>query len=121
MEASNALKKILLVENCKSISNVFALILQKNGFTTDIAESTAESLQKICTCQYDEILIDEDPPNVSSKIILQKLANNKTIKIVITDYPEQARLNGADACLEKIVRPIELILITQKLLKSNRP
>jgi DNA-binding response OmpR family regulator len=113
------LKKILIIENYKEIASTFALILQKNGYTTEIAETTAEALEKIKTTHYAAAIIDDESPIVNSTIILQKLNMQKTAKIVITDSPEKAFREGADAYMQKIVKPHELLLITRKALRKH--
>lgn len=113
------MKKILIIENYKEILRTFALILQKNGYATEIAETTAEALQKIQATRYAAAIIDDESPIINSTIILQKLNMQKTAKIVITDSPEKAIRDGADAYMQKIVKPHELLLITRKALRKH--
>jgi DNA-binding response OmpR family regulator len=110
---------ILIIENYKEIARTFALILQKNGYAAEIAETTAEALEKIQTTRYAAVIIDDEPPIINSAIILQKLNMQKTAKIVITDSPEKAIREGADAYMQKIVKPHELLLITRKALRKK--
>ena len=104
-------KSILIIENYTELAKTFSLILQKNGYSTDTAETTIEALEKIRNNQYSTVLIDDEPPNINTSLILQELNKQKTVKIVITDHPEKAVSNGADACINKIVKMDELILL----------
>ncbi len=113
-------KTILIIENYKELARTFALILQKNGYATDTAETTTEALEKIQKNNYAATIIDDEPPNINSSRILQQLSTHGTAKIVITDYPEKAVLDGADACLNKIIKPDQLLLLTKETLKKKQ-
>lgn len=110
-------KEILIIEDYEEISRTFESILQKNGYATDIAQTSEEAMKKIRANSYAAAIIDAELPDSTN--ILLKLANFNIIKIVVTDYPEKAKLNGADACLMKIVKPNELLCLMQKMLSKN--
>jgi DNA-binding response OmpR family regulator len=113
-------KKILVVESYPDLTRTFALILQGNGYITESARTTDEAVEKIQNDRYDAVLIDDEPPLVEAQAILQSVVEQRIAKIVITDYSERASHNGADACINKIVKPRELLLLTRKLLKKKQ-
>ena len=74
-------------------------------------------MEKICTNSYAAAIIDTELPD--SRSILLKLAKSKTVKIAVTDFPEKAILDGADACLTKIVKPEEFLCLIKRMLKET--
>jgi DNA-binding response OmpR family regulator len=109
---------VLIVDDDEKITKTFARILQRKGFNTDTAQTGTEAIEKTRTNHYAATIIDAEIPD--STLILQKLAKSKTIKIVITDFPEEAILKGADACLTKVVKPKELLFLIEKMLKEKQ-
>ena len=109
--------KIIIIDNYKELATTYANILKKKGYVADIAQTYKEAMEKICANNYAAAIIDSELPD--SKNILLKLAKSKTIKIVITDFPEKAILDGADACLTKIVKPEEFVGLIKRMLKGN--
>jgi DNA-binding NtrC family response regulator len=103
--------KIIIIDNYKELATTYANILRKNRYVVDTAQTYKEAMQKICTNNYAAAIIDSE---------LLKLAKSKTIKIVVTDFPEKAILEGADACLTKIVKPEEFLCLIKRMLKENR-
>ncbi len=107
-------RSILIIENYTELSKAFSLILRKNGYNTDIAQTTLEALEKTRNNHYNIVLIDDEPLRIDASIILRELTKQKTVKIVITDHPEKAVSNGANACINKIVKMDELLLLLTK-------
>ena len=112
-------KSILIIENYTVLAKTFSLILKKNGYNTETAETTIEALERIRNSHYSAVLIDDEPLHIDTVVILQELSKQKTVKIVITDHPEKAICNGADGCINKIVKMDELILLTKEKLRRN--
>ena len=110
--------KIIIIDNYKELATTYANILRKNRYVVDTAQTNKEAMEKICTNNYAAAIIDTELPD--SKGILLKLAKSKTIKIVVTDFPEEAILDGADACLSKIVKPEEFLCLIKRMLKEIR-
>lgn len=108
--------KILIVESYLAGATVFASILKRNGFSADVAQTCKEAMQKTYTTDYAIVLIDEEIPD--KELILQQLAKTKTAKIVITDFPQEAMLNGADACLRKVIKPEEFLSVVKRYVES---
>lgn len=110
--------KIIVIDNYENLARAYASILQKSGYTADTAQTYKEAMEKTCTNHYALAILDAEIPD--STRILQKLAKSKTIKIVITDFPEETILKGADACLTKIVKPKDLLFLIEKMLKEKQ-
>jgi DNA-binding response OmpR family regulator len=107
--------KIIIIDSYREAATTFACILKKNGYTADTAQTYKEAIEKTDIIHYAIAIIDAELSG--STHILLKLAKTKTIKIVITDFPEEAILNGADACLRKVIKPEEFLFLIKKMLK----
>ena len=117
-------KSILIIDDDKSILRFFALILQKQEFETDTAETGEEAMEKISNHSYDVALIDVKLPDIEGIDLVGRinLKNPNLIKIVITGFASvedgiKALDSGADAYLVKPVKPEELIRIVKEKLK----
>ena len=113
-------KRILLVDDDKSILRVFTRILQKEGYMTDEAETGKEAMEKIDSRTYDLALIDMKLPDMEGIHLLGKInsVNPKMTKILITGFPSvddglEALDNGADAYLVKPVKVEDLLKIVR--------
>ena len=113
-------KRILLVDDDKSILRVFTRILQKEGYMTDEAETGKEAMEKIDSRTYDLALIDMKLPDMEGIHLLGKInsVNPKMAKILITGFPSvddglEALDNGADAYLVKPVQVEHLLKIVR--------
>jgi DNA-binding response OmpR family regulator len=117
-------KNILIIDDDKSILRFFALILQKQEFETDTAETGEEAMEKISNRSYDLALIDVKLPDIDGIDLVGRInsTNPNLIKIVITGFASvedgvKALDSGADAYLVKPVKPEELLRIVKDKLK----
>ena len=106
-------KRVLIIDDDKSILRFFTLILQGKGYLTDTAETGKEALEKISNQPYDVILIDVVLPDINGLNLLTSIPSN-TKKIVITgsvsdENQKRAQTEGADAYLLKPVKPANLL------------
>lgn len=118
-------KSILIIDDDKSILNIFTRILQKQGYQTDTAETGQEALEKLQTNTYNLALIDVKLPDTNGTDLLARI--NQTypdmVKIAITGFPSLEDASkvidrGAAAYLVKPVKSEELVsIIAQKLKK----
>lgn len=123
----NGKKRILVIDDDKSILRTFTRILQKNGYDIEVAETGKEAIEKSKKKRYDLALIDIRLPDMDGTDLLVKLQKTMedAVKIMITGFPSletgvKALDEGADAYLVKPVKPEELIaLIDEKLKVSN--
>jgi DNA-binding response OmpR family regulator len=119
-------KKILVVDDDKSILRTFTRILQKSGFEIDVAETGKEAMEKTEKKHYDLALVDIRLPDIDGTDLLVKLKKplKDTVKIMITGFPSletgvKALDEGADAYLVKPVKPQELLLLIEEKLKNK--
>ena len=117
-------KRILLIDDDKSILRVFSRILQKEDYLTDEAETGKEAMEKIDSQTYDMALIDMKLPDMEGMHLLRKInsVNPKMAKILITGFPSvddglEALDNGADAYLVKPDKVDDLL----RIIKTRRP
>jgi DNA-binding NtrC family response regulator len=118
-------KTILIVDDDKFILNVFSRILQKQGYTVEVAETGQETLEKMNESQYDLVLIDVNLPDVSGIDLVSKLnsIDPDILKIIITGFPSledatRAMDQGVTAYLVKPVKSEELIALIAKKLEK---
>jgi DNA-binding NtrC family response regulator len=122
----NQKKNILIVDDDKSILNIFTRILQKQGYNVDLAETGQEAIEKLLAQTYHLILIDVKLPDTNGTDLLTKIhtIQPKAIKIAITGFPslEDATKvidRGAAAYLVKPLKSEELIKIIAEKLKDQ--
>ena len=122
----NSKKRILVIDDDKSILRTFTRILQKNGYDIEVAETGKEALEKSKKKRYDLALIDIRLPDMDGTDLLIKLQKTMedAVKIMITGFPSletgvKALDEGADAYLVKPVKPEELIALIDEKLKAN--
>jgi len=121
-----AKKRILVVDDDKSILRTFTRILQKNGYEIDVAETGREAIEKTETNCYALALIDIRLPDMDGTDLLAKMQKNMRdgVKIMITGFPSlengvKALDEGADAYLVKPVKPEELLMLIEEKLKNK--
>jgi DNA-binding response OmpR family regulator len=119
-------KKILVVDDDKSILRTFTRILQKSGYEIETAETGKEAAEKTDNNHYDLALVDIRLPDMDGTELLAKLKKQlqSTVKIMITGFPSletgvKALDEGADAYLVKPVKPQELLALLEEKLKSR--
>jgi DNA-binding response OmpR family regulator len=122
----NAKKRILVIDDDKSILRTFTRILQKNGYDIEVAETGKEAIEKSKMRRYDLALIDIRLPDMDGTDLLVKLQKTMVdaVKIMITGFPSletgvKALDEGADAYLVKPVKPEELIALINEKLKVS--
>jgi DNA-binding response OmpR family regulator len=120
-------KRILVIDDDKSILRAFTRILQKNGYEVDAAETGKEAIEKAETGRYDLALVDVRLPDMDGTDLLCRMQKTMydTVKIMITGFPSlengvKALDEGADAYLVKPVKPEELLILIEENLKSKK-
>jgi len=120
-------KKILVIDDDKSVLRTFTLILKKDDYEVDIAETGKEALEKAEVGKYDATLIDVRLPDMDGTDLLPKLQKSLpgAVKIIITGFPTletgiKSLDVGADAYLVKPVRPEDLLILIKEKIKNKR-
>lgn len=119
-------KRIIVIDDDKSILRTFTRILQKSGYEIEVAETGKEALEKSKSKPYDLALIDIRLPDMDGTDLLMKMqqTNRNAIKIMITGFPSletgvKALDEGADAFLVKPVKPEELLALIEEKFKAK--
>jgi len=119
--------RILIVDDDEDICKTLSLILQEEGYETDIANTGREAIKKSRENFYNVALLDIKLPDMEGTELLTKMRETspKMIKIMVTGYPAlknavEALNRGADAYLMKPVNPEKVIKTIKEKLKKQR-
>ncbi len=118
-------KRVLIIDDDKAVLRTSALVLEKNGFDADTAETGKEAIEKLETQSYDVLLIDLKLPDMEGIEILSKVNLPNAVKIMFTGHPSfvsgiQAMDRGIDAYLPKPVKPEELVMVIKAKLAQRK-
>lgn len=119
--------QILIVDDEKAIRDSLKLVLDDEGYETDIAQDGQEALDKIKEIDYDLVLTDIKMPNVDGMELLNKASklSPNSFFIVMTAYAsvktavEAMRIGAYDY----LIKPIEfddLILRIKRLVDYRK-
>lgn len=104
--------RILIVDDDKSIAMSLSMLLQSEGYQTDVAHTGKEAIEKSYENMYDLAILDIRLPDVEGTSLLTSLRepSPKMIKIMLTGYPMLGNavtsLNqGADAFF---IKPVDI-------------
>lgn len=109
------MKKILIIEDEKSIAELERDYLEINGFQTEIVLTGDQGLQKALTHDFDLILLDVMLPNVDGFEICKKVRSVKDVPIILVTAKKEEidKIRGlglgADDYLVKPFSPNELV------------
>jgi len=117
---------ILLVEDDAPLSNALKKVLEKNGFSVNLARDGEEAVDEILEKSYDLYLIDINLPKLNGHKLLKliKTQNSKSIVVMITASAEIEDIEKAYnyGCNEYIKKPFhakELLIRINKLLQKD--
>lgn len=123
-------KRILIVEDEKPLREAFAYLLEREGFTVDLAENGRIGLDKLKSFKPHLILLDMLMPVMNGKEFLQdaNLAiehpNVKTLMLSnLSDAIsfEDATVYGVtDSVLKADLSPAELASLVKKILSGSK-
>lgn len=119
--------KILIIDDEKSIRDIFTLVLQEKGYIVESAETGKDGISKARKFIPDIILLDMNLPDTSGIDVLfslKRLLSNLEIIIItafgtIKNAVEATKL-GAYDYLEKPVDNEELLLVISRALKVKK-
>ena len=118
---------ILIVEDDANIRETLSAILQKNGYKTDTAKNGQEAIQKSQTKFFNLALLDIKLPDMEGTQLLTTMHKSlpKMMKIMVTGYPSlknatEALNLGADAYVNKPVKPEKLLALIEEKLEEQR-
>lgn len=123
----NTKQKILVIDDDKSVLRTFTLILKRDYFDVDTAETGKEALEKAGAGEYDATLIDVRLPDMDGTDLLPRLQKTlpEAVKIMITGFPSmetgiKSLDAGADAYLVKPVKPEDLLVLIKEKIKNKK-
>ncbi len=116
--------RILIVDDEKSIRDIFSLLLEEKGYAVETAETGAEGLGMIRKFEPDVVLLDMNLPDIPGLEVLGRIKEVRpdTAIIIITAFGTirsavEATKLGAYDYLEKPVDNEELLLMIFRILE----
>lgn len=122
-----SVKKILLIDDDKTIRETLSLALEDEGFIVDTAENGKEAISKSFENFYNIAIVDWRLPDIDGTKLLGKLKETtpKMAKLMLTGFPSMdnaidAVNNYADAFLIKPVHFEKLLMKINDLLEKQK-
>lgn len=122
----NQPKKILLVEDEKSISDILAFNLRKAGFAPDCAYDGEEGLRKALSAAYDIVLLDIMLPKLDGFKVLEGIRTRSDVPVIMVTARDDEKdkiaglENGADDYITKPFSVNELIARIRANIRRSR-
>lgn len=116
-------KRILIADDDAVILNLISLVLNKEGFDTDVAANGQEALDAVCKNDYDLIILDIVMPLMFGTDAAKEIRQKTDCPIMFltarsTDEDKlEAYSSGGDDYLQKPFSTLELLLRVKALLK----
>jgi DNA-binding NtrC family response regulator len=110
--------RILIVDDDIGITGSLSMVLQSEGYHTDVAHTIKEAMEKSYENDYNLAILDIRLPDGEGTSLLKALRNTspKTIKIMLTGYP--VLKNAVDSVNEGanayLIKPVDV----EKLLET---
>ena len=121
------MNRILIVEDDVELRQLFARVLEKNGYQVETAEDGAEALRILGRCYVDLIISDIMMPVMDGNALVRALRDDgvKTPVLMITakstlDDMREGFLSGTDDYMVKPVNVNEMVLRVGALLRRAR-
>ncbi len=116
--------RILVIDDERNIRDVFAILLEDNGYEVETAESGRAGIVRAASFGPGVVLLDMNLPDIPGLEVLARLkeARTETAVVMITAYGTiksavEATKLGAYAYLEKPVDNDELLLTISRILE----
>jgi chemotaxis protein histidine kinase CheA/CheY-like chemotaxis protein len=117
--------RVLLVDDSSSVRLAHKVLLEKMGWTVDLAVDGAEALGKIrADNAYDLVLSDLEMPGLDGRALLKAVRADVDLQrlpiVIVTSRRESAMVKalvaeGADACLSKPLDVAQLLSFVSRL------
>ena len=111
--------RILIVDDDEGITGSLSILLESEGYQTDVAHSVKDAVEKSYENYYNLAIIDIKLPDGEGTGLLKALRETspKTIKIMLTGYPTignsvNSLNDGANAYL---IKPLDLEVLLEKI------
>lgn len=83
------LKKVLIIEDEKPISDIIKFNLEKNGFEVEVAYDGEDGLKKIQTIHPDLVLLDVMLPKMDGFEVLKRTRENSQVPVLMLTAKEE--------------------------------
>lgn len=106
--------KIMVVDDEPDLRNMIDLMMQQEGYETEVAENGSEFLDKIDAFQPDIVTLDIMMPGLTTKDILNKLREKKSktriilLTVVRFSDEEKESLRKLGNVVDYITKPFEM-------------
>lgn len=107
------MKRALIVDDDKNVTQTLKLWFENSGFEVQIAESGGEALEAFESADFDVILLDLHLPDISGQEIFQQLSTKQPV-IVMSGDP--LHLDEFPLKIAKPFRPKELMSFLEEIL-----
>lgn len=123
-------KTILFIEDDKPIAEMYARVLEKEGYEVDFAYDGAEGLKKLAAKSYDLVLLDIMMPQKTGIEVLQEMRGEdgkgapQTKILILTNLAQdktsqEALKSQADGYIIKAdIVPSQLVGLVEKLMRD---
>ncbi|MEK7394961.1 MAG: response regulator, partial [Fibrobacterota bacterium] len=119
-------RRILVVDDEKSLCDYLAILLRREGYQVDVSTSVDDAFERLPRVRYDLVLSDLMIGNRSGLEIVQALNTAQTPIVLMTAYGtvekavEALRMGASDFILKPFQNEV-MIHALRKALESNRP
>lgn len=118
------IKNILLVDDDKDFTNLFSSVIEKEGYSVEVASTGQEALNKFNESKFDLLILDIRLPDMMGGEVAKKIRSkdNKIGIIMVTGYPNlQDSIDALDMGIHDILlKPIsssEILRAIEEALK----
>ena len=114
-------KKVLLVDDTKTVIMSEKMMLMGQGFEVDIAGNGLEAIDKVASFNPDVILMDIMMPQLNGIEACQRIKSNPETKdipiIMVTTKGEREKVEAAFAagCNDYVTKPINKLQLLTKI------
>ncbi len=121
------MSKIMVVDDEQDLREMIDLMMQKEGFETEMAENGEDFLEKVENFDPDLITLDVMMPGLTTKDILDKLNNKKTspkiilLTVVRFSDDEKAKILELGSVVDYVTKPFEFDILVDSIKKHLNP
>jgi DNA-binding response OmpR family regulator len=81
--------RILVVDDELAVCELLERVLTRAGHSVDVVQTAEAALQKLCSIEYDLLVVDKNLPDINGIELVKKVRINQPglLALVITAYP----------------------------------
>ena len=103
------MKQVLVIEDDRDLSNLFAMILKMGGFEVDIVSDGREAVRRLDEPLPDAITLDLHLPGVSGSDIFAMLEQRKEVhRVLVCSADVQEVQNYVQRGAEAVTKPVAM-------------